>query len=171
MLFLDKVFTVIDAIPDISKLPVCPTLFSDNSDKHDCDECNDNFDCKWCWKEAIVDADTHECIERLRESQDTYAVNANHWANRTKFIDMIGDFVGYLEIDDLPVTPSIFSYSDEYKCELCENRWKLHDSHDPDVCLLCWRKAITEAYENETDENKLNGAGQKAENKELENGD
>lgn len=147
MTFLEKVFRLIDAIPDISTIPVSPSVFSDDTEKYDCDECEDKFDCKSCWKEAVTDADRLERIEQLKEAQDVYAVDAYHWVHRIKFIDRVNDFIGYLEIDDLEVTPSIFSGSID--CKTCENRWKLDDSHDPDVCANCWEDAVREAYKKE----------------------
>lgn len=64
--FVDRVIDMLNAIPDISVLTVCPSIFSDDIDKHDCDRCEfnefnkgDTYDpdvCKDCWKRAIREA-------------------------------------------------------------------------------------------------------------------
>ncbi|MEN6293996.1 MAG: hypothetical protein ABFD07_18510 [Methanobacterium sp.] len=147
MKFLESVFSIIDTIPDISQLPVCPRLFSDDTEKHDCDDCEGNFDCKSCWKEAIIKADGHERIERLREEQDNYVVNAYHWAHRKTFVDNVCEFVYYVEVEELGVRPNLFI--ETWSCGSCHNRWIRDESHDSDLCLECWRKVIREAYDKE----------------------
>jgi hypothetical protein len=51
------------AVPDITELTMCPSIFSDDIDRHNCDQCpsspekmGDCFDsgvCLDCWQRAI----------------------------------------------------------------------------------------------------------------------
>ena len=58
-----KIIELLDAIPDLSELTMCPSIFSDDIEKHDCDNCafsllnaGDTYDedvCRSCWIAAI----------------------------------------------------------------------------------------------------------------------
>lgn len=59
----ERVKELIEQMPDISEITICPSLFSNDYEKHDCnicecslDELGDVFDadvCIDCWKRAI----------------------------------------------------------------------------------------------------------------------
>lgn len=61
--FAQRTKELLRAIPDISELTMSPSIFSDDTEKHDCDECpafannaGDLFDpdvCQDCWERAI----------------------------------------------------------------------------------------------------------------------
>jgi hypothetical protein len=61
--FKKRVIDLIYAIQEIETLTMCPSVFSDDTDKHDCDNCqsslsnqSDCYDpkvCRDCWIEAI----------------------------------------------------------------------------------------------------------------------
>jgi hypothetical protein len=49
--FLEKTIELLAAIPDLSELQMCPSIISDDTIRHDCDECKasqyhrqDNYD-------------------------------------------------------------------------------------------------------------------------------
>ncbi len=58
-----RIIQLLDAIPDLSELTMNPSIFSDDIDKHDCDNCEssilnagDTYDedvCRSCWIIAI----------------------------------------------------------------------------------------------------------------------
>ena len=60
---LKKVYELLYAIPCLSELTMCPSIFSDDIEKHDCDTCKssnvnsgDLYDeevCLDCWKRAV----------------------------------------------------------------------------------------------------------------------
>jgi hypothetical protein len=64
--FLEKTIELLAAIPDLSELQMCPSIFSDDTVHHDCDECEaskhnrgdlyDDSVCYACWKDAITEA-------------------------------------------------------------------------------------------------------------------
>lgn len=61
----NRVISLITHIPDISLVEICPSVFSDNIETHDCDNCpmsktnmGDTFDsavCLKCWEDAVND--------------------------------------------------------------------------------------------------------------------
>jgi hypothetical protein len=74
--FLEKTIELLAAIPDLSELQMCPSIFSDDT-RHDCDECKasrynrgDNYDesvCYKCWKEAVTEAYNKEKEEEKKK--------------------------------------------------------------------------------------------------------
>ena len=65
-----RVLDLLYAVDDVSQITMCPSIFSDDTEAHDCDECSageikqgDTFDagvCIDCWKRAI-----HTAFERV----------------------------------------------------------------------------------------------------------
>ena len=62
--FKKRVLSLINSIPNIESLEICPSVFSDDLTKHYCDDCpmsvgkqGDTFDssvCIKCWSDAVM---------------------------------------------------------------------------------------------------------------------
>lgn len=77
--YADKVIELLAAIPDLSELSICPSVFSDDTINHDCDECRaskrnrgDLYDedvCYKCWREAIQEAYVVDANENVMKGR------------------------------------------------------------------------------------------------------
>jgi len=64
----NKTLELLGSIPGLTVLTMNPSIFSGDTDKHDCDTCpaydnnaGDLYDeevCRDCWKQAILNSDT-----------------------------------------------------------------------------------------------------------------